>query len=199
MAQAAALRAGRSLDEQSVHQSSGSTEVPFGAPKAKTLSEQQEDEGKSMRDIDATLSMPNYVQGMPVVIQKGKPHAKPELEALTRKLFQVSEKLQDISSAAINTSGESLAKENPAEVAAAEANMKLGQKEQEEIEVEQESGRDPKQPLPGTNGGPPQQGMAPVAAVIAAALAPSLPRCSRRSHATKTQWSSFFPHASIVA
>merc|ERR1712139_285446 len=102
--------------------------------------------------------------------------------------YQVSEKLQNISEAAITNDGEE--EVNPdltgTEKALAEENLKAGAKMEKKVEQNLQNDTV-------------AHASVPVAALIAAALAPSLPRRNSHRHTAKAEWSSFFPHAGIAA
>jgi len=49
-----------------------------------------------LHDVDTTISLPNYVDGAPVVLSTGGSGARPELNQLMRKMFQVSTTLQNV-------------------------------------------------------------------------------------------------------
>jgi len=105
LAQEAALRAGRKLDELSLNQNQGDgNEDPQAARGKKPLSAGAQGtaageaaEGTALQNVNATVSLPSYTPGLPVVIGRAKGHPKPEMEALMRKLYQVSDQLGALS------------------------------------------------------------------------------------------------------
>lgn len=254
MAQAAALRAGKDLEELAVNQWSGTgKDVPM--KKGKKFSPQ--DPGQGMEDVEATVALPTYLNGAPVVVQTGKTQGKAELEQLMSKMYQVSSKLESISDAERDTAvlaGEGEVEAQPpmpghewivqnqriglgaGVKGTPQAAMKMfvksyegtkvtvceqgggmemikevSQLDQAETESLASSGEVLKLPPPAGEtpvppvvpaataaaGVPTTHAAVPVTAVLAASLAPPLPsrsRCSRKS-----EWSSFFPCASIAA
>lgn len=106
MAQEAALRAGKDEEQRALAENPGSPgDVPFGTHKGPgSETAEASADGTGMHNIDATVSLPTYIEGNPVLVGKGKPlHPRPELEKLMKKLFRVSEKLEKVSNASVNT------------------------------------------------------------------------------------------------
>jgi hypothetical protein len=186
LAQEAALRAGRKLDELSLNQNQGDgTEDPQAAKGEKPPSTEEgtvgggTSEGTALQNVDATVSLPTYTPGMPVLIGRAKGHPKPEMEALMRKLYQVSDQLGGISEKQDKLYRDTPIT-NPGELAVAKENLKAGEAVENQIEAQ-----------------PPRPASMSGAAVLAASIAPPLPRCSNLIASKKTEWSSFFPRASI--
>lgn len=187
MAQSAALRAGRSIDERLMVEDPDAKLPP---PERRATSGSEATGG--LTDVDATVSLPTYTDGTPVVLSKGNNAGNPELQALMRKLLEVSKTLQGVASKEISNEVDLFAPtpaQRPA-VAAGDASGAIGLPASAEVQ-----GTSQAHALAGVQGS-----SVPGYCLLAACLAPSsFPIRWQHFHSEKSQWSAFFPRVALAA
>lgn len=176
-----------------------------------------------LKDVDATVSLPQYVDGTPVVLSKGNTNnvGHPELQALMRKLFQVSKTLQGVASKEISNEMDLFAPSQPPGPPGGQCGPPGAHPPGSDPGAHPPGSEHP----PGVNpsvapgslvpGKPAVEYTDPYAqnevhttshrsipgfALVAASLAPSsLPRRRRHDRTDQTLWSSFFPRVADTA
>jgi hypothetical protein len=191
LAQTAALRAGKNLHELSLQENSGekhreSVEEPDPEAEAEVPGRETPsgiaDEHSSHNNW---MYHPVLTVSTPVVVAKGHPHESSALKGLMSKLLQISKQLNAISDAAV-MGGEDDAATSASSVAQGAAQADAAP-DTENVQADSDA----------TSAANPSA--MPVIALLAASLAPPLPRRQRHSQVVKEQWSRFLTPAGMAA